>query len=376
MIQDLIFLLSKFNRYVSIIEATVLIFTTSLLYFFQIGWGIVVMRNIKLYSRSQRRLVGETYSKFHFELCHRKITQGKLLLTILSLEFISGNTFCLGYLYPHLFRIIPFLNAATLHFNTTCIAQIEEHRHWVRELEYPVVALLQNIGRVSFILGMGVAISFFQFITNTYVNDLWRIKHVYRCIWYTSILVLVLFALGVLPYTMLVGRILIVITFGVYYIRLVKQTIILRKAMKWGEQDLYHNCEIELLKRHKKQYRYFSVTSKCVGVAILLYGLADAGQVMEIIITVFLYYGKCIFPFLFHFQYHTLLTAQQLPYLNLALIISADVEKILNTIATCVLSFQYIALTIVLIITRKRTVYHYPIHKYYLHYKLNPKCKS
>ena len=362
MIQDSILIFSKIDKYVSIIEAVVLIFTTFLLSIFEIGWMVKVIRNLKLDVKSKRRLVGNPISRYDVENCRRKITQGKLLLLIISLEFISSFSYFFGFIYPQLSRVIPHLNRTSLPFNTTCIAQIKEHRIWIKELEYPIVGLLLTTGRVGLILSLGVAISFFQFITNTHVNDTWKIKHIYRCIWYTGFLSLALFILGAVPYTMLIGRILIVIAFGIYYIRVVRQILVLKKAMKWREQDLYHNCQIELLKAHKKQQRYFAIAYKCVGVGILLYGLGDALQMIEMVTSTFLYYGECIFPLLFHLHYHPLLTTNQLPYLDLALILFADVEKIIITSATIIIAFPFMVLTILLIVAKKRTVFRYKVY--------------
>ena len=365
MIQDSISIILNLEKCISILEMAALVIVMPLWIIFNIGWVVVVTRNIRLHKQSQRRLTKSSHSGSDFKNKQMKITQGKLLLTILVIELVSGISYCLGFLYPQLIRVIPFLGEISLPFNTTCISQIKKHQIWILEYQYPLVAIFLNIGRVSLILTFGVAISFFQFISNTYVSG--TCKNIYRCIWYTAFLTVALFILGVLPYTTFIGKIIMVIALVVYYIRFLRQILVLKKAMKWEEQDLYHNYEVHLLKLHRKNKRYFNFTVKSLAIGLLCLFCVEALQVIEMVTSTFLYYGECIFPVLYHIDYFSPLATHQLPYLDFALILFSCAEKTIFVVSAFIFLIPYITMTIILFvkscIERKKRVYHYKVYR-------------
>ena len=365
---EIIFYVSELNSYISIAEAIALITMGFLGIVLQIGWGIYVVNKMKLAYKTRRRL---NYSDYNYSNsraesvdCDNKILQGKYLMTMLILELFSCVCYWLAYLYPALDRVIPGIRKTSLPYNFTCISTVVENKIWIAELQYMPTALFLSLAKSCLILTMGVATNFLKFIYNTYVAETWKIK-INRPIRFTAVLSLIIFLLGVVPQLILLSHAVFLIAFPFCFFKLMKNGRLLMKAMKWREDDLFHENEILLLKLHRKRNKYFSLTMKCIAIALLLYFLPEVLQFVEMLLSILLYYGKCFFPVLYHFNYPGLLTDEQLPILKIIIISFGSVEKLLVTIGSGVYTLPYIIITSILIaknlILRKKTVYHYSL---------------
>ena len=134
------------------------------------GWTIFVVTNLRKAFAKCRRIKNENDIQDKID-CNTKITQGKFLLALIILEYLSIFSYSIGNLYPLLHHISPIFDRLSLPFNSTCIITIENQIIWISELQYPVTAVFLSIGRSSTIFGMGVAASFFEFICNGFVTE-------------------------------------------------------------------------------------------------------------------------------------------------------------------------------------------------------------
>ena len=368
------FYFSKVNLGVSIIEGITLTTFAFFAVVLQIGWAIHVMNMIKIAYNTRRRMKcsDSIGSCSHVELvnCENKITQGKYLIAMLSLEFLSFASFWIAFGYPALHFVIPGISKTSLIYNNTCISKVEGDKIWISEFRYIPTAVFMSLGRSNIILTIGVAMNFFRFIHNTYVGEAWR-KKTFRPIKYSVVVSFVIFILGCVPQLIILALAVFLIVYFIYLLQLVRYGKLLNKAMRWRQDDLYHENEVQLLKLHNKQNKHFSLTMKCIGIALLLIFLTQTIVFLEMVLSLLLYYGKCIFPNLYGFHYPGLLTDEQLPIFKIFLLTSSIVQKLMITLCSWIYSLPYIIITSMLILKnlnlRKQTVYRYSLKEHLLY---------
>ena len=225
--------IQRLNLYFSIGTAVILVSLILVFTILEVGWGIFVVTNLRKAFAKRHRIKNEQDIQDKFD-CNTKITQGKFLLALIILEYLSVLSYCIGNLYPQLHSISPIFDKLSLPFNSTCIITIETQRTWVQELQYPVTAVFLSIGRSSTIFGMGVAAAFFEFICNSFVTKQWRYNNIYRPIKYSLIISLLIFITGIVPQLIIFSRIFEV--HGIPY---------LICHFDETRQILVHGCEME-----------------------------------------------------------------------------------------------------------------------------------
>ena len=306
--------------------------------------------------------------------CNTKITQGKFLLTLIILEYLSFFSYWIGFLYPQLHHVSHIFDRLSLPFNSTCILTIETQRIWIQELQYPVTAVSLSIGRSSTIFVLGVAASFFEFISNSFVTEQWRYKKIYRPIKYSLIVSVLIFLTGIVPQLIIFSRILHISVFPIIFTILLKHAKFFSMAVRWRGQDLYHNREKYLLILHNKQNKYFRITSRCIAIALFFCFISETLVTIEMMISLLLYYGKCFFPILYDIQYTALITENHLPVLKKVIVVFSLIEISLVIIANFMFILPYMIVTILMYLSyrkiRKQTSYRYsamrkPLLKHY-----------
>ena len=360
---------TNLDEFVSITEAVLLIPICTIGLLLQLGWSIHVFMNLKRSFNLKRRNKDEcdVDSQCQTKDCKNKITQGKFMITLLTLEFLLCICYWLGYSYPQIAIIFPPLKKISLPFNFTCIYEVNAQREWIYELQYPPASIFLSLARWNTILSLGVALSLFKFLSNTFVTKIWKYNKIYRPIKYTAVLSTIIFILGVIPQLNTLSRLINVIAFLVLLIRFWKHAKFFRMVMGWRRQDLYHNNEIYLLKQHEKHSEYLDFTIRCVSIALLIFLLTELVQFMEVIIGLSLYYGQCIFPYLFNVKYTSLLTQEQLPILKICMEIFGIIEKLLTTCGVVTYSCPYFYVTSALVFRywklKRQVVYRYSLRE-------------
>ena len=355
---------SEFHEYISLVADVIKIAIGLIAILLQAGWTTVVVSNLRKQYTKRRRIKNEGNIEDMLE-CATKITHGKFLLVILTLEFIAGISYLIGNFYPKLYRISPIFNTLALPFNTTCITTMETQSAWVQQLQYPVTAVSFSLARSAMIFGMGVAISFSRFISNSFVDETFKYKKIYRPLKYSLLVAIVIFIIGIAPQSLILGKTLEVLVFPILCFQMIKHTIFLKMAVRFRREDLYHNDEKYLLKLHDKQNKYFMIMIKCFIVALVFIFLAETLITIEMLFSLILYYGKCFFPLLYDIQYEGIISEDQLPTLNTVLFVFSIFERSFSIIALVVFLLPYLILTILLCVrdwrVRKRTAYRYSV---------------
>ena len=356
--------IQRLNLYFSIGTAVILVSLILVFTILEVGWGIFVVTNLRKAFAKRHRIKNEQDIQDKFD-CNTKITQGKFLLALIILEYLSVLSYCIGNLYPQLHSISPIFDKLSLPFNSTCIITIETQRTWVQELQYPVTAVFLSIGRSSTIFGMGVAAAFFEFICNSFVTKQWRYNNIYRPIKYSLIISLLIFITGIVPQLIIFSRIFEVMVFPILFVILMKHARFLYMAVRWRRHDLYHNREKYLLRLHNKQNRYFRITLKCIAISLFICFISETLVTIEMIFSLILYYGKCFFPFLYDIQYRALISEDQLPTLKMIIVVFSLMERSFTLIATIIFTLPYLIVTILLYLSyrriRKQTSYRYSV---------------
>ena len=297
--------------------------------------------------------------------CDTKITQGKFLLALIILEYLSIVSYWIGLLYPLLHHISPISDRLSLPFNSTCIITIEIQRIWIHELQYPVTAVFLGIGRSSTIFVMGVAVSFFEFICNSFVTEQWKYKKIYRPIKYSLIVSVFIFLTGIVPQLIIFSRILHIIVLPIIFTILLRHAKFFSMAVRWRGQDLYHNREKYLLRLHNRQNKYFRITFRCIAIPLFICFISETLIMIEMIFSLILYYGKCFFPILYDIQYTALITENHLPVLKMVIEVFSVIEISLVLIANIIFTLPYMIVTILMYLSyrkiRKHTSYRYSV---------------
>ena len=357
-------LYARLNVYFSIGTTVVLVSLSLIFTILETGWSIFVVANLRKAFAKRRRIKNENDIQDKID-CDNKITQGKFLLALIILEYLSIFSYWIGNLYPQFHHISPIFDRLSLPFNSTCIITIETQRIWIQELQYPVTAVFLSIGRSSTIFVMGVAASFFEFICNSFVTEQWRYKKIYRPIKYSLIVSVLIFLTGIVPQLIIFSRILEIMVFPILSIILLKHAKFFSMAVRWRGQDLYHNREKYLLRLHNRQNKYFRMTVRCTIIPIFIYFISETLVTIEMIFSLILYYGKCFFPILYDIQYTALITENHLLLLKKAIAVFSLMERSLALIASIIFVLPYMIVTILMYVSyrqiRKQTSYRYSV---------------
>ena len=356
----------RLNVYFSIGTTVVLVSLSLIFTILETGWSIFVVTNLGKAFAKLRRIKNENDTQDKTD-CNAKITQGKFLLALIILEYLSIFSYWIGLLYPQLHHISPVFDRLSLPFNSTCIITIDTQRIWIQEIQYPVTAVFLSISRSGTIFVMGVAASFFEFICNSFVTEQWRYKKIYRPIKYSLIVSVLIFLTGIVPQLIIFSRIFDIMMFPILSIILLKHAKFFSMAVRWRGQDLYHNKEKYLLRLHNRQNKYFRITFICIVIPSFFYFISEALVMIEMIFSLILYYGKCFFPLLYDIQYTALITENNLPVLKRAIAVFSFMERSLSQIAVIIFVLPYMIITILMYLSyrkiRKQTSYRYSVVK-------------
>ena len=349
----------EINKYFSLVTDVIIIALVLIAILLHVGWTTVVVSNLRKQFTKRRRIKNEDSIEDMLE-CATKITHGKFLLVILTLEFIVGISYLIGSLYPKLYHISPIFNTLALPLNTTCITTMERP-----QLQYPVTGVSFSLARSAMIFGMGVAISFLRFISNSFVDETFKYKKIYRPLKYSLLVAIVIFIVGIAPQSLMLSMTLEVLVFPILCFQMIKHTIFLKMVVRFRRQDLYHNSEEYLLKLHDRQNKYFMISIKCFIVALVFAFLTETLITIEMLFSLILYYGKCFFPLLYDIQYEGMISEDQLPTLNTVLFVFSILEISFSIIALVVFLLPYLILTILLCVrdwrVRKQIKYRYNV---------------
>ena len=353
----------RINVEFTIATTVILACLVLLLTILEAGWSVFIVTNLRKAFTKLRRIKNENDTQDKID-CNTKITQGKFLLALIILEYLSIFPYWIGNLYPQ-HHISPVFDRLSLPFNSTCIITIDTQRIWIEELQYPVTAVFMGIGRSSTIFVMGVAASFFEYICNSFVTEQWRYKKIYRPIKYSLIVSVLIFLTGIVPQLIIFTRILEIMVFPIIFNILLKHAKFFSMAVRWRGQDLYHNREKYLLRIHNRQNKYFRMTVRCTIIPIFIYFISETLVTIEMIFSLILYYGKCFFPILYDIQYTALITENHLPVLKKVIEVFSLIERSLVLIANIIFTLPYMIVTIRMYLSyrkiRKQTSYRYSV---------------
>ena len=129
-----------FTRATSVIIACLVLLLTIL----EGGRSVFVVTNLRKAFAKRRRIKIENDTQDK-TVCNAKITQGKFLLALIILEYISIFSTYISNFYPQLHHISPVLDILSLPFNSTCIITIDTQRIWIQEIQYPVTTVFLSI---------------------------------------------------------------------------------------------------------------------------------------------------------------------------------------------------------------------------------------
>ena len=321
--------------------------------FLYLGWCVYLFREYWKSVRFARRIESQEDS-----LCAESrvlamnyrvnAKRNKFLILLLLTELIATISYTLAFCYQFFMSAYPSWKTSGLDFNSNCTQDAFKNKIWVDELRYPIVGFLVNFGRAMYLVALGIIDSLLKFITNTYVTQSWRFTRMYVSLICAGIISVFLVIIGTIPYTNIISNFLNIFALLVFLSLLSRRMSFLsNKALKWREQDMLFNASGSLIREQKNKKRRFQMLSRTFFYGLVILFCTEVIISLESVIELYLYFGKCVFPVLYNFNYTPPITEAQIPQFHLALMVISVIEQILVISAMYILFLPYIVCTIV-----------------------------
>ena len=277
-----------------------------------IAWSVYLIRYVRKSIRLANREIGDSNDEMIVTNHRINARKGKLMLFIFLFEFISVLSYLLSSCYHLIGKLTPNLSATAKPINASCLNHGLQNRLWIDGIQYPLVSLLLSMGRAAALLGMGIGDHYLQFVANTYVVDEWKYKHINAsCISAIFLSFFILIAGNRLE-TIVLSQIICVIALFVYIALISKRlSFISNKALEWREQDMSFNVSVDTLRAYSGKKRTFRLFGYILILALFGLFSLELAFLLESTLEQFLFYGKCIFPIVYGFEY-----VPPLPLLN------------------------------------------------------------
>ena len=274
--------------------------------------------------------------------------KGKLLLALLVFESLSITFYELAALLGYVFRNFPDLRFLGINWNISCSSEIAVETHWLGDLQFPEVSFFVCLGRANLLIGLAVATSFIKFVTNSYVTESWKYKNILKGVWFVIPLCILIIVFGTIPQTMLIVWAVNIVVFITYFYLANRSIAFLNRALGWREQDLKCYDEYEQLRMHRKVTSRFRISIRLVMIGLALLILHDIMEQIEMVLSLFLFYGQCVFPAVYGIAYTAPIKLDDLAIFKLVLCFSNLIQGILLIAAACFLMLPQVILTLLI----------------------------
>ena len=321
--------------------------------FLYICWCVHLFRDYRRSMRFARRIETQEFFSSESRVLALNLRfnakRNKFFIAVLITELVASISYTLAFVYSICAKRYALLQSTGLHIGENCTnSSLIKHKIWIDELDYPLVGFLVNFARGMYLISIALTESLLKFIANTYVTESWQFKRMYNSVICAGIFSLFLVIFGTLPYTNVICNFPYLIAVIILLTLLSRRMSFLsNKALNWREQDMLFNTSGSLLRIQKKKKRRFRLLSRNLfcGLRILL--TVEILVSVESVVSLFLYFGKCIFPILYNISYPPPIKGgPQLEILHISLAIFSIVEEFLVLLATYIIFLPYILYTI------------------------------
>ena len=304
-----------------------------------------------------RREVGETGKEISIKNLSIQGKKGKLLLLVMTFEVLAVIFYGLATLLGFVFSHFPEFRVLGISWNNSCSSEINLFLSWLQELKFPEVSFLICLGRVCLLITLALTSSFMQFITNSYVTESWKRKKIFKGVWLVLPFCVLIIVCGTIPQTMLFSWAMNIIALSFHLCILIRSAAFLNRVLGWREQDLKYYNEDGHLRRHRKAVSKFRIGTKIslIGLALLI--IQDTIELIEVVLSLFLFYGECVFPAIYGIAYTAPIKLDALSNFKLVLRLSNLTQGIMLVAATgLILSPQVIVTMRILLLSCLKAV--------------------
>ena len=213
----------------------------------------------------------------------------------------------------------------------------------------PLSALCITMGQIGMLFSIGMGICLLAYLNESYYRSCNVPRWIKQFIILTSFLSVIIFVLGIVPHFLLAKDIIEPIFLTVYFCVWIKYIRKYRRTLKRQTIDMIILCKSKSqITRSKKTTLQFTVIISLVASAFGCFLLGEIVAQFSDFIYVVIYFGPCIFSYLFRTNSYTpLVTDQkQIDALYLAMKITFYVEMSLIYLASLLNSPQYLMGTV------------------------------
>ena len=217
--------------------------------------------------------------------------------------------------------------------------------------ENPISIVLQSIGKVGLILSLSLAICLMKFLHETFHNiSANPFRYIRNHLLATSLVSFAIIITGAVPQLKMIHNITDSIVHLTYFALWVKHARIFCRTLKWRSLELrVRGNSAGLVRRATISYYQFAAVMWCMGVSFAFLILAlFLGEYFSLIATV-IYYGPCVFNYLYgtHYYEPLLTTHKQIETLHLCYNIESLTATLLTLMAIFIIISQYLLSTLV-----------------------------
>ena len=327
--------------------------------FLSIIWDIYLVKRIidlfRLYRYCVEKAESDPFGNYIEAALHHKldIIKYSFLISINIIEFLPLILYAVAYALasePNSYEHIYLPDRIT---TPNCTSELTNSGIFYLRLLYEnqINAILQSIGKSGLVLSLSLVICLMKFLHETFHNtNANPFRYIRSFLLVASLVSVAMIITGSVPQVKMIHIMTDSIIYLVYFIIWVKHARIFRRTLKWRSLELrVRGNNARLLRRATASYYQFKVIMWCMGVSYALIILAlFLGEYFSLIATV-IYYGPCVFNYLYgtHYYEPLLTTHKQIEILYLSNGMENLVGAILCLIAVFILVSQYFLSTLV-----------------------------
>ena len=325
--------------------------------FLSIIWDIYFVRRIrsciKSYRKNAENAIADPFGNFSEAANQRKseIVKYVFMLLINVTEFVDMQIYGLGSILanePKSYEHIFMPNRVTI---SNCTSELTQHRLFDLHLitANPINSIILSFGQVGLMFSLALVSCLMKYLhvsyRNTYLKPFQSIK-VFLLV--TSLIGIFLLITGSVQQLMIVHKLIEPIVQLVYFCIWIRNARIFHKTLEWRTIELrVRRCNNRVVRRSIIGSYQFALIMSCMGVATACLILSEFLEEYLFLIATAIYYGPCLFNYLYSTPYFQplLVTQQQINALLLSYEIKAYTTTFLVITACVLIGAQYISST-------------------------------
>ena len=305
---------------------------------------------IKLYRECIQKAQSDPFMNFIEAARHHKsdIIKYIVLLLLNIAEFGSITIYSIGCMFTNYFNTYEHLYSPDRALLHNCSRKLIHIQFFGLRLMYenPINSIIVTTGQVGIVTSLALGICLMKYLHEILHNiEANPYPYIRRLLLITGLVALSLMITGTVPQLMIVHYLTEPIVQLVYLCIWVKQARIFLRTLKWRTVEFQVRGRHQGLVRRSKANSYqFALIMCSVGVGYVCFILGECIGQCSSLVALTLYYGPCMFHYLYGTTYFQRLVSpqQQTEHLEIIFITSTSASAILFTVSGLLFAIQYI----------------------------------